>query len=127
VKPSICGVHHVKIPVTNLTSSRAFYEQLFDLDVLMEFPDSDGVPRGVAYRPLGGVSLALREDPDRAAALAGYDVIAFAVVDVVAVDAWVSYLDSRGIRNSGRVQGSVGPVVGFDDPDHIQIVLYGRG
>ncbi len=35
--------------------------------------------RGVAYRPLGGVSYALRQDPGRAAALAGYDPVAFAV------------------------------------------------
>lgn len=65
MKPAIRAIHHVKIPVTNLEASRAFYERLFDLVVLLEFRDADGIPRGVAYRPLGGVSLALREDPDR--------------------------------------------------------------
>ena len=124
MKPSIRGIHHVKIPVMNLATSRAFYEQLFDLDVLLEFPDSDGVARGVAYRSLGGVSLALREDRDRAAALAGYDLVAFAVADAAAVDAWVCYLDAMRITNSGRVEGSMGTVVGFDDPDQLKIVLY---
>ncbi|MGZ4626832.1 MAG: VOC family protein [Kineosporiaceae bacterium] len=126
MKPAIRAIHHVKIPVTNLEASRAFYERLFDLVVLMEFHDADGVPRGVAYRPLGGVSLALREDPDRAAALAGYDLVALAVDDAAAIDAWVAYLDTLQIENSGPVPGAIGSVVGFDDPDRIKIVLYSR-
>jgi len=63
MKPAIRGNHHLKIPVTSLAASRAFYERLFDLVVLIELGDEHGIARGVAYRPLGGVSLALSEDP----------------------------------------------------------------
>ncbi len=89
----------------------------------MEFPDEDGVVRGVAYYPIGGVSYALREDPRRAAALAGYDPVAFAVDDDAAIGAWVTHLSALGIENSGSVQGAMGSVVGFADPDGIQVVL----
>jgi catechol 2,3-dioxygenase-like lactoylglutathione lyase family enzyme len=122
--PKIRGVHHVKVPVTSLATSRTFYEQLFGLVVLREFADDDGVTRGVAYRPMGGVSLALRQDPARAAALAGYDLVAFSVDDVGAIDAWVAHLDALHIENSGPVPAAIGTVVGFDDPDGIKIVLY---
>ena len=121
---TIQGIHHVKVPVTYLATSRQFYEALFRLTVLLEFPDSDGVVRGVAYQPVGGVSLALREDPDRAVALAGYDLIAFAVEPATGIEAWVAELDSRGIEHSDPAPGAVGTVVGFDDPDHLKIVLY---
>jgi catechol 2,3-dioxygenase-like lactoylglutathione lyase family enzyme len=124
MKPEIRGIHHVKIPVASLAVSRAFYEELFGLRVLMEFRDGDGVTRGVAYQPLGGVSFALREDTERAAALKGYDPVAFRVDDDAAIDAWVAHLTTLGIANSGRVPGTMGSVVGFDDPDGIKIVLY---
>jgi len=127
MSPVIRGIHHVKVPVTDLAVSREFYERLFDLVVLVEFGDRDGIIRGVAYCPLGGVSLALREDPVRAAALAGYDLVAFAVDDDVAIDAWVAQLNTLQIANSGPVPGAIGTVVGFDDPDRIKVVLYSDG
>jgi catechol 2,3-dioxygenase-like lactoylglutathione lyase family enzyme len=126
MKPAVRGIHHVKIPVSDLEISRVFYERLFNLTVLMEFRDADGVIRGVAYRPLDGVSYALREDPERAKALAGYDPVAFAVDDDAAVDDWVAHLNSLGISNSGALPGTAGSVVGFDDPDGIKVVLYSR-
>jgi catechol 2,3-dioxygenase-like lactoylglutathione lyase family enzyme len=124
MRPPIRGIHHVKIPVTSLQRSREFYESILDLSVLLEFRDDDGVVRGVAYSPVGGVSYALREDPVRAAALAGYDPVAFAVDDDPAIDTWVTHLNGLGIENSGRVQGTMGSVVGFADPDGISVVLY---
>jgi catechol 2,3-dioxygenase-like lactoylglutathione lyase family enzyme len=124
MRPLIRGIHHVKIPVTSLQRSREFYESILDLSVLIEFRDDDGVVRGVAYGPVGGVSYALREDPERAAALAGYDPVAFTVDDDSAIDAWITHLNGLGIENSGRVQGAMGSVLGFADPDGISVVLY---
>jgi catechol 2,3-dioxygenase-like lactoylglutathione lyase family enzyme len=121
---TIQGIHHVKVPVTVLATSREFYEGLLGFAVLREFPDADGVVRGVAYQPVGGVSLALREDPERAVAMAGYDLIAFAVEPAAGIDTWVAHLDSLGIEHSDPVPGAMGTVVGLDDPDHLKIVLY---
>ena len=47
-QPSIIGVHHVKFPVSNLQQSRDWYERVLGLQVLVDFPDEDGVVRGLA-------------------------------------------------------------------------------
>ena len=124
MKPTVRGVHHIKLPVSDIVASRAFYEDLFALNVLHEFLDGDGVARGVAYAPIGGVSLALREDPARATALRGYDPLAFSVEDDRAIHAWIAHLGAHGIPVTGPAAGTTGLVVGFDDPDGITIVLY---
>jgi catechol 2,3-dioxygenase-like lactoylglutathione lyase family enzyme len=123
-KPTVCGVHHVKLPVSDIVASRAFYEDLFTLNVLHDFLDGDGGARGVAYAPIGGVSLGLREDPVRATAQRGYDPLAFSVEDNMAIHAWIAHLGSHGIPVTGPAAGTTGLVVGFDDPDGITIVLY---
>jgi Glyoxalase/Bleomycin resistance protein/Dioxygenase superfamily len=70
--PRPLGVHHVKVPVTDLGRSRAWYESVFGIEMMIEFPDDDGTVRGVAYAPINQLTLSLREDPERAAALAGF-------------------------------------------------------
>ena len=41
---AILGLHHVKIPVTDLVRSREWYERVLDLEPLTEFRDGhDGV------------------------------------------------------------------------------------
>lgn len=47
-QPSIIGVHHVKFPVSDLQRSRDWYERVLGLHVLVDFPDGDGVVRGLA-------------------------------------------------------------------------------
>jgi hypothetical protein len=47
----ILGVHHIKIPVTDLVRSRAWYERVFDLEPFIEWPDDEGVVRGVSCAP----------------------------------------------------------------------------
>ena len=65
----ISGVHHVKLPVSDVSRSRAWYERVLGFEVVIEFVE-DGEVRGVALRRDGcQVQLALRHDPDRAKAL----------------------------------------------------------
>jgi hypothetical protein len=60
----------------------------------LEFPDGDDVIRDVAYRPVGTLTLCLREDPSRTQALARFDPLAVIVstrVDLAPAtvrDAW---------------------------------------
>ena len=64
---ALVGIHHVKFPVSDLARSRAWYEQLFALTPSMEFPDADGVVRGVAYETIAGsVAICLRENAEAA-------------------------------------------------------------
>jgi catechol 2,3-dioxygenase-like lactoylglutathione lyase family enzyme len=46
----LAGVHHVKIPVTDLGRSLHWYRQVFGLRPAMAFPEAGGVVRGVRRR-----------------------------------------------------------------------------
>jgi catechol 2,3-dioxygenase-like lactoylglutathione lyase family enzyme len=120
----VIGVRHVKLWVRDLTRSRAWYERVFDLEQAWEFPDDDGRVLGVAYGVRGaGFEIALREDPDRAAALHDADPFALAV-SRPDLDAWIEHLDALGISHSPIIRATRGYGLGFRDPDGIQIRLY---
>ena len=76
------GIHHVKLPVSVLARSREWYERVLGYTVDREFPDADGVVRGVGGRlPGAGVPVALRQDAQAAAGNAGFDPVSFAIAD----------------------------------------------
>jgi catechol 2,3-dioxygenase-like lactoylglutathione lyase family enzyme len=121
----LVGIHHVKFPVSDLPRSRAWYETLFGLVPSMEFPDDDGVVRGVVYEPVGpGIGMCLRENPAAARGIAGFDPVSFAIADRAAADAWVARLDELGIPHSPVIEATVGWLVVFTDPDGTEIHLY---
>lgn len=122
----ITGIHHLKIPVGDLARSRAWYERVLDFVVEREFPDADGVVRGVAGG-IGGVAVALRENPDVAKGVSGFDPICFAIPDKAAALAWAARFETEKVDYSGPGQGSVGSVVQVRDPDGIEIRLYTTG
>jgi catechol-2,3-dioxygenase len=91
----------------------------------VEFVES-GVLMGVGmYDPTGSVGLALRHDPVRAAALAGFDPVALRVPTPAALDAWLKRLEDLGEPHGGVITGHAGRVlVGLRDPDGIEVRLY---
>jgi len=120
------GVHHVKFPVADVTRSRQWYEQVLGLVVAIEFIE-DGEVMGVAVRdPDATIDLALRLDPVRAAAMAGFDAIALRVPTRDGVQDWQRRLDDLGVLHGGIVTGHGGGsvLVGLHDPDGIEIRLY---
>jgi catechol 2,3-dioxygenase-like lactoylglutathione lyase family enzyme len=124
--PQLAGIHHVKIPVTDLARSRAWYEQVFGLRVTIEFPDADGVVRGLGGEVpgLGDTLLTLRVNPPAAEGCAGFDPVSFGVRDRDHIEEWVTHLDSHGVRHSTVIDASVGWLLVFDDPDGLQLHLY---
>ncbi|MEV4582276.1 VOC family protein [Nonomuraea jabiensis] len=120
----VTGLRHLKIWVTDLTRSRAFYEQVFGLEHAMSFEDSDGVVRGMSFRIPGvDFELAIRENPELAKAL--YDADPFALATTrEGLQQWVEHLDQLGIWHPPIVRASRGWACGFRDPDGIQIRLY---
>jgi pimeloyl-ACP methyl ester carboxylesterase len=122
---TISGFHHVKLPVTDVARSGDWYRKVLGFEVALEFVE-DGVVRGLALRHPGGVQIALRHDPERAAALAGFDPIALAVPHRAAVSDWSQHLADIGETHAGVVTGHEGGavLVGLYDPDGIEIRLY---
>jgi catechol 2,3-dioxygenase-like lactoylglutathione lyase family enzyme len=124
--PDLSGVHHVKLPVADLDRSRRWYTSVLGLSVDIEFTE-DGVVMGLALSDSDrSVHLALRHDPARAQAVAGFDLIALAVPTRDAVQAWRRRLDELGQPHGGVVTGHKGGsvLVGLHDPDGVEIRLY---
>jgi catechol 2,3-dioxygenase-like lactoylglutathione lyase family enzyme len=124
--PDLSGVHHVKLPVADLDRSRRWYTSVLGLRVEIEFAE-EGVVKGLALAdPTGSLRLALRHDPVRAAAVAGFDLIALAVPTRDAVQAWRRRLDELDQPHGGVVTGHKGGsvLIGLHDPDGIEIRLY---
>jgi catechol 2,3-dioxygenase-like lactoylglutathione lyase family enzyme len=124
--PDLGPIHHVKIPVSDVRASSEWYLRVLGLQVAIEFVE-DGELRGVALTaPGGSASIALRHDPERAAALAGFDLVALGVPTRAGVHAWADHLAAMDEQHGGIVTGHNGGavLVGLHDPDGIEIRLY---
>ena len=126
ISPVLSGIHHVKIPVTDLNRSIDWYGRVFGFAVTMEFPEADGVVRGVAgtVPGLSDTQLTLRVNPEAAHGCAGFDPVSFAVDGHADIEAWAAHLDSLGIGHSPVIEASVGWLLVFDDPDGISLHVY---
>jgi catechol 2,3-dioxygenase-like lactoylglutathione lyase family enzyme len=124
--PPLAGMHHVKIPVTDLARSREWYERVFHLQVEWEFPDENGTLRGLAgtIPGLGNSLLALRENRAAAEGARGFDLVGLGVDDRQAIEQWAAYLDTLGIPHSPVIDASDGWLLVFHDPDGIELHLY---
>ncbi|TDP96792.1 VOC family protein [Labedaea rhizosphaerae] len=122
----IGGIHHAKLPVSDVARSRAWYQRVLGFEVVIEFVE-EGEVRGVALRHAGcAPQLALRHDPARAEAMSGFDALALLVPTREGVQAWKTALDELGEPHGGVVTGHNGGsvLVGLHDPDGIEIRLY---
>ena len=124
--PELAPIHHIKIPVSDVRVSTQWYLRVLGLEVAIEFTE-DGELRGVALKTTDGrTPIALRHDPERAAALAGFDLVALGVPTRAGVQAWVEHLAAIDQKHGGIVTGHNGGaiLIGLHDPDGIEIRLY---
>ncbi|WP_369023825.1 VOC family protein [Nocardia cyriacigeorgica] len=121
----LAGIHHVKIPVSDLPRSVRWYREVFGFRPTMQFADSsDGVVRGAAGDIPGVGFAALRENPEAAAGCKGFDPVCYAVNDRPDLDQWAAHLDGLGIPHSPVMDASVGWILVFNDPDGLKIHMY---
>jgi catechol 2,3-dioxygenase-like lactoylglutathione lyase family enzyme len=133
---AVDGYAHVRLTVTDISRSRAFYDAVFDLPVAFEVPaDADEQTRqslgflygGVIYR-LGSGLLGLRPvapgtdrfDEDRV----GLDHLSFSVRDREAVHTAAARLEELGVPHSGVKDLGRAVLLEFRDPDNIALELY---
>lgn len=127
---------HVRLTVTDIERSRAFYDDVFGLPVAFELPaDADEKTReqlsflfgGVIYQ-LGDSLLGLRPvgadgfTEDRT----GLDHVSFAVAGRAELDAAATMLDERGVSHGGVKDIGAGWILEFRDPDNIALELFAR-
>jgi catechol 2,3-dioxygenase-like lactoylglutathione lyase family enzyme len=113
----VSGVHHVKLPVSDVARSVEWYGRAFGFARVWELRE-DGELRGAALRhPESGLQLALRRDPERAAALAGFDTLCLAVGTRSDLDAVLDRLDEWGVDHGSPFAGRGGDAVDVPDPD----------
>ena len=123
---AVSGIHHVKLPVSDLVRTRDWYERVLGFTVDIEFTDG-GVVTGLALTdPDKTVAVALHHDPVRAAALSGFDAISLRVPSREGVKEWRTRLDELGERHGAMMTGHRGGtvLVGLRDPDGVEIRLY---
>ena len=127
------SVQHVRLTVTDIARSRAFYDSVFGWPVLLEMPeDADGETReklwflfgGVIYRT-GDILVGLRPvakdsfDENRA----GLDHVAFRLDSKDDLDAAAAHLDDLGIAHEPIKDIGMGHILEFRDPDNIALEL----
>ena len=123
--PALAGVHHLKLPVSDLERSRSWYESRLGYELAREFVEG-GTLMGVALsHPNGGPGLALRLDPDRAAAAAGFDYFAIGVPDKDALEDLAARLTALGEHHAGVHVASTGWILPLlHDPDGHEVRFY---
>ena len=130
------GFSHVRITVTDIARSKAFYDQVFGWPVAVDRSGSVDEPGvkdspadffgGTVYQTPEGKLFGLRPvgatgfDPDRT----GLDHVSFAVASRADLDAAAGMLDERGIAHGGVKDIGVGAILEFRDPDGIALELF---
>ena len=125
---------HVRLTVTDIDRSRAFYDAVLGLPVAVELPpDADEKTReqlwflfgGVIYQ-LGDSLLGLRPvsrdefDENRT----GLDHVSFAVADQAALEHAVTVLDEQRVAHEGIKDIGAGWILEFRDPDGIALEVF---
>ena len=132
------GLHHLRLTVSDLARSRAFYEDVLGFQVAAQSPGDPSVPAvradpdqlygGVVYQT-HGILFGLRPvaaagdrfDSERT----GLDHVSFTVADRAALDAAATALEEQGITH-GEVKVLSGfglAILSFSDPDGVHLEL----
>jgi glyoxylase I family protein len=125
---------HIRLTVTDIDRSRAFYDDVFGLPVAFALPaDADEATReqlwflfgGVIYQ-LGDSLLGLRPvgDDEFVENRTGLDHVSFAVDSRSDLDDAVAVLDARGVSHAGVKDIGAGYILEFRDPDNIALELF---
>jgi catechol 2,3-dioxygenase-like lactoylglutathione lyase family enzyme len=126
--PSIQGVSHLALTVTDPRASIGWYEKIFG-GVQVPMHDDPG-HLVIGLLTPDGFFIGLRghgatEDGDNFSEFRiGLDHVAFRCADRAAVEDWAKHLDDIGVEHSGLKDVPYGTVLTFRDPDNIQLEFY---
>jgi catechol 2,3-dioxygenase-like lactoylglutathione lyase family enzyme len=122
--PALAGLHHLKIPVSDLDASLRWYQNTFGAAHLEQFDhfDDDGARYAVIIAIPGlPTTVELRWAPKAASAMRECDTITLAVNSPEDLQAWAAHLDSQHVEHSPVIKGAAGHLLVVADPDGIFI------
>jgi catechol 2,3-dioxygenase-like lactoylglutathione lyase family enzyme len=123
--PLLDGIHHVKLPVRDLTRSRAWYESRLGYRATIEFTEQGKLMGIVMHHPNGGPQLGLRMDPARAEAAAGFDYFSIGVPSKAAIEDLAARLTALGETHAGVHFATIGWILPeLHDPDGHEVRFY---
>jgi catechol 2,3-dioxygenase-like lactoylglutathione lyase family enzyme len=123
--PVLAGIHHLKLPVTDLARSLEWYRSRLGYQVQVEFIEQGTLMGYGLGHPAGGPALGLRLDPERARAAAGFDYFAIGVADKAAMDLLAGRMDKLGQAHAGVHRASMGWILPeVLDPDGHALRFY---
>jgi catechol 2,3-dioxygenase-like lactoylglutathione lyase family enzyme len=123
--PVLAGIHHLKLPVTDLARSRDWYQSRLGYQVMAEFVEQGQLMGYAMAHPNGGPPLALRLDPARARAAAGFDYFSIGVPDKDTIGLLADRLTTLGEAHAGVHWASIGWILPLlHDPDGHEIRFY---
>ena len=123
--PVLAGIHHLKLPVTDLARSRDWYQSRLGYEVVAEFVEQGRLMGYSMGHPNGGPPLGLRLDPDRARAAAGFDYFSIGVPDQDAIERLADRLTALGEEHAGVHWASIGWILPLlHDPDGHEVRFY---
>lgn len=129
------GINHVRLTVTDIAWSKAFYDNVFGWPIAVDATAADPAVAnspehffgGVLYRTPQGTLFGLRPASSDAfdATRTGLDHISFSVDSRADLDAALRALDDAGIAHGDVIElaGAGIAILSFQDPDDINIEL----
>jgi catechol-2,3-dioxygenase len=123
--PTLAGVHHLKLPVSDLDTSITWYGKCLGYQVVIEFRNH-GRRTGVSMtHPDGGPWLGLVHAPERARAAAGFDYFSIGVPDRNSLEDLAAHLTELGEQHAGVHFATVGWILPMlHDPDGHEVRFY---
>ncbi len=123
--PVLDGIHHIKIPVTDLDLSRRWYESRLGYHLEIEFVEQGALMGIGLVHPAGGPKIALRLDPERSAGLGDFDFFSIGVPDKASIEALAERLVSLGETHAGVHFAGIGWILpALHDPDGHEVRFY---
>jgi catechol 2,3-dioxygenase-like lactoylglutathione lyase family enzyme len=124
--PTFVGLHHVRLPVSNVMRSRDWYTGVLGFESRLTVEEEDRVVGVVVGHPCG-ITLGLHHAPELARALRGFCSVALSVGDFDDLVQWCTRLDSLDVRHSVPTEGHLGSYIEVPDPDGLIIELHTIG
>jgi catechol 2,3-dioxygenase-like lactoylglutathione lyase family enzyme len=121
--PPLLGIHHVRVPVVDVSASRDWYRDVLGFEAMLDYEEEDGLV-GSVLRHDTGVTIGVHLDPGRALAMRGFCLLALEVGGQPALYDWVEHLDGLGVAHSGVREGHLGLLLEVPDRDGVLVQLH---